>query len=111
MNAAKIVGVSLVAIVILIAILFGTTNLSLWWKGHFNPKFKNVERKVFEETKSYVHGAIQDIGNYYGQYQQAETEEEKASIQSVVKVRFSEFNAENISSLELRNFLIKARGY
>lgn len=111
MSTSKIVGMCILAIVIVFALLFGFTNLELWWKSYFDPKFKNVEREVFEETKSYTHGAIQDLANYYGQYKQAQSVEDQQTIAEVVKVRFSEFDANSIKSLELRQFLKNIRGY
>jgi len=110
MSIKQIVGLSILALVLLFAFIFGTTNLSLWWKGYFDPKFANVEREIFEETKSYSHGKIQDLAKYYEEYTLAE-EENKDDLKIVIQTRFAEFNAEKINSAKLRQFLKNMRGY
>jgi len=77
----------------------------------FAPKRENVRREVFEQTKSYVHGKVQDLGKYYEEYQNAKTTEDKNVIRNVIKVRFSEFDETKIQVDELRRFLINMRGY
>ena len=57
------------------------------------------------------HGVIQDLGKYYKEYQEAETQERKETIEAVIRVRFAEFDSGNIKSTELRRFFINMRGY
>lgn len=99
---------SLIGLMVLIFVLelFG-----LGMFKFFEPKRENIRREVFENTKSYTHGVIQDLGKYYAEYQKAATMEEKQTIQTVVRTRFSEFDATKIQSTELRNFFINCRGY
>jgi len=102
--------VSIVALVVLVALAFVLELGGLKWKAFFKPKHQSVEREVFENTKSYVHGVAQDLGKYYEEYQKGD-EEEKATIQNVIKVRFAEFDADNLQNRHLRDFLIKMRGH
>ena len=101
--------VILIIMAILIG-LFAITYLGLQWKKFFAPKFQNVEREVFEETKSYVHGKIQDLAKYHDEYNNA-TSEDKIVIQKIIKLQFAEFDERKITNFELKNFLIKMRGY
>jgi hypothetical protein len=83
----------------------------LQWNKFFKPKFQNVERKVFEETQSYVHGKIQELGRLYQQYQEAKAPEDKAAIKELVRMQFTDFDAEKIDNYKLKSFLLEMRGY
>lgn len=97
-------------LVLLVVVAFGLELLGLQWTRFFKPRYADVEREVFEETKSYVHGKIQDLAKYYGEYQAADGDG-KIAIQAVIKVRFAEFDAKHVESEVLRSFLVKTRGY
>ena len=83
----------------------------LEWFRFFQPRRENIKREVFENTKSYTQGKIQDLGKYYAEYQKAETREDKMALEGVIKMRYAEFDEKKINSLTLRNFLIQTRGY
>ena len=71
---------------------------------------ENVKRDIFEESKSYVHGKIQDLARYYEQYVNGDAETKRA-VAEVIKVMFAAFDADKIKDARLRNFLINIRGY
>jgi hypothetical protein len=54
------------------------------------PKQEAVRREVFEQTKSYRQGMVQDIRNYRIQYQTA-TKEQKDSLRSVILQETADF--------------------
>jgi len=108
---AKIALYSFLIILGLCVFAFGLEYAGLHWMKFFNPRKENIRREVFEETKSYTHGAIADIAKYYEQYKNAETVEDKAAIKSIVAGRFPAFDANNIRSQELKQFFINMRGY
>ena len=95
----------------ILVLAFGLELLGLQWTKFFAPRRENIRREVFEETKSYTHGAISDLAQYFEQYQKATTAEDKETIRAVVKARFAEFDETNITVEEIRNFLINMRGY
>ena len=97
-------------VVALVVIGAGSELLGLGWFRFIEPKRESVRREVFEETKSYVHGAIQDIARYHGEYAAA-TEEEQKAIKVVIRTRFAEFDADHIESTPLRTWFIDARGF
>lgn len=103
----SLIGIS--GFVILILLLFFIGIINLEFLRFFKPRIENVKRETFEQTKSYVHGAIQDIANYYKQYH--EMDSDKSIIENVIKVRFSEFDANDIKSIKLRDWFIEIRGY
>lgn len=111
MSKTKIVLLSIGGFIGFIALIF-TLNLGgLGWKMFFAPKYESVNRQVFEETKSYVHGKNEDLAKYFSEYQEAKTDEDKAIIKEVVKVRFAEFDTNKVNVPRLRQFLVSMRGF
>lgn len=94
----------------LVVLVFALNLGGLEWARFFNPKYEDVKRQTFERNKSYVHGSIQDLGKRYREYLSAGPDEQVA-IGKLVAFEFSEFDANLISSPELRSFLIEQRGY
>lgn len=111
MSKTKIVLSSIGGFIGLIAVLFILGLVGLGFFKFFEPKRENIRREVFENTKSYTHGVIQDLGKYYQEYNDAKTTEDKATIKSVVSMRFAEFDETKIENYKLQQFLIQMRGY
>jgi len=100
-------------VLIIIAALVLPALIGLYSLGMFKffaPKTANIQREVFENTKSYLHAAQQDLGKYYAEYQSAD-EEGKLVIKNIISVRFAELDENKIQNNSLRAFLVKARGY
>jgi len=76
----------------------------------FQPREQSVQRYVFEETKSYVYGVVQDLGKYYDEWIHADNDDKKI-IENVIKQRFPNFDPDKIKSKQLRKWFIKVRGY
>jgi hypothetical protein len=102
----KIVGIVICAL--LIPIIAGLYGLGLF--KFFAPMKRDIDRKVFENIKSYVHGVQQDLGKYYHEYQTAD-EAGKEVIKATIRMRFAEIDVDKLQSRELRMFLKKTRGY
>ena len=103
-NIFIIIGV----LILTVLLAFGLELGGLQWQRFFAPKRENIRREVFENTKSYTHGKIQDLAKYYEEYQKAE---DKEAIESLIKMNFAEFDAEKINASKLKQFLINVRGY
>lgn len=93
------------------ALLFILGLFELGWYKFFEPKKENIRREVFENTKSFTHGKIQDLAKYYEEYQKAETQDDKEAIKNFVQFNFAEFDASKIESEKLKSFLINMRGF
>lgn len=93
-----------------ISVLFIFELVGLGFFKFFEPKKENIRREVFENTKSYVHGKIQDLAKYYKEYE-AGDEGEKLVLESVIRSQFASFDESKIESATLRSFLTKTRGY
>lgn len=110
MPKTKITLISILSLIILLSLGFALTYYSLGMKSFFSPKFQNVERKVFENTKSYSHGKIQDLAKYYEEYQKSD-EVEKETIAELIRMNFANFNSEHIQNYKLKMFLTEIRGF
>ena len=108
MDKRKIKIVGIVICVLLIPIVIGLYDLGLF--KLLAPMEKNIHRDVFENTKSYLHGVQQDLGKYYYEYQTAD-ECGKSIIETTIRMRFAEVDANKLQSRELQMFLKKIRGY
>jgi len=106
----KILGLSMGGVTILLAVIFIFGLFGLGYYKFFAPKYMDVERTVFENTKSYVQGIQQDLGKYYFEYQSG-TEDDKAAIRATIQMRFAEVDSSKLQSPQLRAFLTKTRGY
>ncbi len=97
-----------VGFISIVVFVFVMSYLDLGFKRFFGPKHENVRREIFENTKSYSHGKIQDLARYYEQYS---TNEDKDSIAELIKMQFADFDESVIHNSKLRNFLTSIRGY
>ena len=111
MNTGKIIGLSFLAFVVLVALMFVTGAINLGYKKVFKPANENVERQVFENTQSYVHGKIQDLAKYKREYDATNDLTERKAIQNIINQQFAQFDSKKIQDENLRNFLIKMRGF
>lgn len=98
----------------IVVVSLGVAFLLGWYgwglKYIFYPIEQQIEREVFEETKSYVHGKIQDLAKYYEECQKA-TDDDKATIADVIQMQFANFEADKIDNFKLRSFLVEIRGF
>ena len=106
----KIFGLSVATFGIIVGVIFGIGLMGLGYYKFFAPRYQNVERQIFENTKSYVQGVQQDLGKYYLEYQKG-TGEEKAAIRATIQMRFAEVDSSKLQSPQLRAFLTTTRGY
>lgn len=106
MKKWQIVGITLA--VLTVPVFLGLYQLGMF--KFFAPKFEDVRRDVFENTKSYLHGVQQDLGKYYLEYQTAD-EDGKTAIRATIQMRFAEVDVSKLQSPKLQQFLTQTRGY
>lgn len=101
-------------IILIILILFATIALSfglewmgLEWEGFFKAKKANIDREVFENTKSYVEGMIGDLADYQYEFKTAENEVEKKAIGQLIRNKYADFDYDLIDNIDLKLFLQK----
>jgi len=89
---------------------FGIHLGSLKWDGFFAKEKANIERQVYEESKSYTHGKAQALAKYYQEYKAAEPED-RVIITNVIRMEFGTFDENKLTNTTLKSFLISVRGY
>ena len=75
--------VTILFVIICISSLWLEKLHSLTWTSFWNPKEEQVRREVFEQTKSYKQGMIQDLRNMQFEYVQAKPEH-KSALRSII---------------------------
>mgnify|MGYP001573481623 CR=1 FL=1 len=74
---------------------------------YFAPKFEGVRRQVFEETKSYNQGMIQELENMQFQYEQAD-DKHKPALAKIILHRAADYDEARLP-LHLRTFINSLR--
>lgn len=110
-NNILIGGVVFLSFLLFIWLVMLIEVLSIQWHGVTDPMRENVKREVFEETKSYNEGKIQQLAKYKFEYDKADSFENKQAIESVVRTMFADFDADNINNESLQTWLVQIRGY
>lgn len=108
---AKIFGLSVGAFVVAIVLVFVLGAVGLGYKMMFKPAHENVNRHVFENTQSYVHGKIQDLAKYKREYDGLTNPNDRAALRAFINQQFAQFDSNKVQDPNLRNFLIDMRGF
>jgi hypothetical protein len=98
--------IAVFGLAVVLGLCFGLTWLGIEWRGFFGPKRAAVERRIFEETPSYIHGMKQDLMRYRHQWMTAD-EEKRMGIESTVRMRFAQFDPRHLEDPELSGFYRK----
>ncbi|MDP3880726.1 MAG: hypothetical protein Q8Q32_00900 [bacterium] len=102
---------SIFGLAFIVTLAFGATWLGIEWRGFFGPKKAAVEREIFEQTPSYVHGMKQDLVKYRFEWLRAkEDPETRSGIESTVRMRFAQFDPKYLEDPELYSFFRQAMG-
>ncbi len=64
----------------------------------FAPKYEEVRRETFEETKSYTQGTIQELQQLQLDYVKADSQEQKDALASIVLRRTADFDDSKLPS-------------
>lgn len=86
------------------------TGSGIMTKKFFGTMNENVNREIFEETKSYNEGKTQQLAKYFQEYQTSNDIESRAAIRGTIRTMFADYDAEKLPPL-LRKFLTDMRGY
>ena len=85
------------------AIGWGLTYHDLIFTSFFAPKFENVRRNTFEQSKSFRTGAVQELQNMQFEYIKASPEHKKA-LADIIRHRATEVPADAMPS-DLQSFI------
>jgi hypothetical protein len=99
----KYVFLSVAGFAAVIGLGFALTGLDLAQYAFWAPKYKAVERQVFEESQPYVQGKITYLNRLRGDYELA-TEEQKPALRFVIKREAATVKPEYLPT-DLRSFI------
>ena len=110
MKALKAIGILIAFLITLIGTIYLAKTFGLFFLETFGTKEESIKHEIFRNNKTYVEGMIRDLANYYQQWQTA-FDDEKDSIENIIKIVYSDFDENKIQNRKLRAFLIQTRGY
>ena len=88
----KYIGIGVLVVGLLIGASYGFGWIRVHQKATIGKAMQNVERDVFEETNSFTKGKRQEIIKYYKEWKEAETEEDKKAIETIVSMSLADFD-------------------
>lgn len=104
----------ILAIILSLAIAMGLVfvlgNIELKSLEWFGTRRASIQRQIFKENKSHIEGMAQDLAKYRFEYQRETDEVAKQAIESFIRSRFADFDANKLQDLGLRSFLREIRG-
>ena len=93
----------------LVVVVFSLEFLGLEVRSYFGVKKANVERNIFEESQSFVHGKQQEAGRLFREYNRAPSDVEKQIILNSTAHLMENFDHERHLTGELREFVARAK--
>jgi len=103
MSYWKIAGLSVAGFIGVMLLGFILNGYGLIHYKFFGPRFENVRREVFENTRSYNEAKVQDLAKYRLEYMRA-TSEEKEALRSTIVIMFANYPIERLPT-ELQGFM------
>jgi hypothetical protein len=91
----KELAIGVAALFVLIGLGWILVENDLLLQGYFNPKYEQVRRETFEQSKAYNEGVAQEIRRYQIEYIRA-TPEQKVAIKSVVQNQFAGYDTSKL---------------
>ena len=92
-------------LVLFLALIFGLSYAGLAHYQFFAPKFQEAERKVYEETPSFLQGKEQLLTELRLEYQRARTDGEKENIKAMILNEASTVDLNKLRDRGLRRFV------
>lgn len=91
MKTGKIVLISILTFIGILALSFGLGYLDVFHTKTVGKAKQNAQREVFEETQSYVEGKRQEAAKDYKEWLQADPSSKKA-LENLARTKFANFD-------------------
>jgi hypothetical protein len=108
MKTSKIVLLSFVTLLLIIALIFGLGYVGVFHTKTIGKAQQNANREVFEQTQSYVEGKRQELIKDYHEWLNAKSED-KIAIEGIIRQSFANFDEDKYLTGDLYNFLHKIK--
>lgn len=103
-----LIGIGIFLLVIIVGA--GLQLAGIEWYKFIAPKKEEARRNVFEETKSYNQGVIQDLARYKVQYETTKSQSEKDAIATTIRTMYADYDVKKLP-YGLQAFFVEVRGY
>lgn len=95
--------------VVLYTTLFGLSFVGIELGGILKAKQVEIQREVFEESKSHIKGMADDLAKYKYEFTTSENDMEKEAIADLIRERYADFDVNDLNNQELKQFLKNIR--
>lgn len=93
----KIIGIGLAVLLALLVLGFGLRGASLFTYKFWAPQEENVRREVFENTKSFNQGTIQELAQAYNEFNDPKASEaQKAALKAMALHQTADFDIDKM---------------
>lgn len=103
----KYIGYGVLGLIAILALSWVAMGNDFFLYKFFAPKREEVRREVFEQTKSYNQGMIQEIQNFQFEYIKATPEQQKG-LAAIILHRAADYDVNQLPP-DLRSFIEKLR--
>ncbi len=110
MKTLKAIGILIAFLITIIGTIYIAKTFRLFFLETFGTQEESIKHEIFRNNKAYIQGMARDLANYYQQWQTA-FDDEKDSIENIIKIVYADFDENKIKNRKLRAFLIQTRGY
>jgi len=100
--------IALLSIIGLLVIIFAVQGESFFMYKLFAGRTEQVRREVFEQSKAYNQGMIQELQNMQFEYLKA-TKEQQAGLKSIILHRVADYDVNKLPT-HLQAFVFQLRG-
>ena len=107
MSTGKIVGMCVLFLAVVLGLGWVFQGNDFFMYKFFAPKYEDARRNVFENTKSYNQGYIQELQNMQFEYVKAD-KEHKVALASIILHRAADYPEDKLPS-DLRAFISQLR--
>jgi len=104
----KSVGIGVLVVVGLLALSWLVTGNDFFLYKYFAPRQEAVRRQVFEQSKAYNQGMIQELQNMQFEYIKA-SPEHKSALASIILHRAADYDVNQMPA-DLRQFIHELKG-
>ena len=109
MKPSGVIGIVLLAVVVVLGLTWLGQGNDFFLYKVFAPKYEQVRRETFEQSKAYNQGMVQELQNMQFEYVKA-SPEHKAALASIILHRAADFDLNQPSvPADLREFIEQLR--
>lgn len=103
----KAVGIGIIVLAVMLGLVWILQENDFSQYKYFAPKYEQVRRETFEQSKAYNQGMVQELQNMQFQYEQAKPEQ-KDALASIILHRVADYDETKLPP-DLRAFIQKLR--